>query len=134
MSENKTVFETAIETLLSKVDTTEKFVVDQAPEVCRQLIAEKKVTETMDATFHTFLFPVLIYATHALAVAAQGDYERYSDKPLLFWLLATFCGVAAFFSFLILYGAVQSLLTLKVAPKAFLLREFKSMVSKKDEE
>lgn len=125
MSKKETVFEQAMSTLLAKVDSTEKFVVEQSPEVCRQLIAEKVMLEKMDVITSSLIFVFLAPVTgFALFRIFTGEFSAYSNAPAGYCFLAALTGTVVVVSLLSVVDSIQNLMRLKIAPKVFLLREF----------
>ena len=129
-NKKQNVYEEAVKTLLSKLDSTEKFVIDQAPEVCRQLIVERKVDLWMDLGWYGTLSIVLPIATYLLGKAAVADYEHYSDKPIVYGLLAFGTSFGSCFVLTLAYSSIQKLTLLKVAPKIYLINTIRNMFSK----
>lgn len=117
--------------LISRLESTEKFVLEQAPEICKQLIEEKKIRETSDAILYGVFTTFCLITSIALAVIYfQQPMGKYgpSDVRFITGILSILAVVGFFPSFGMTYESLRNLFLLKKCPKLYLLRSFRGML------
>jgi hypothetical protein len=132
--ENKELLEKGLAALVSRLESTEAFVVEQAPEICKQMLYKEIGGSTFDAVFN------FACATALLVIAFLCCYFAYTCKPdkygdvsgiqvvcLIVAVLAGIFSIACFHESI--YYTKYAYFT-KKCPKLFLLREFASLVKK----
>ncbi len=111
----------AYKAIISRLEKTEKFVIEQAPEVCKQMIKEQEIeskTALIQSSFAGF-FMLLSFAFFWYKGYTCGDG---------WWAAFTFNALSLAIPFGIGTEAIKELYQLKVCPKLFLLREFKNLI------
>ena len=131
--ENKELLEKGLAALVSRLESTEAFVVEQAPEICKQMLYKEIGGSTFDAVFN------FACATALLVIAFLCCYFAYtctlrnndiSGIQIVSCIVALISGIASLcFFYDSIYYAKYAYFT-KKCPKLFLLREFASLVKK----
>lgn len=122
MKKNK--LEKAVETIINKLERAEKFTLSQAPDICKEIIKEKKVANFYWLT--VYILGTLINGASSLKLAVTfSDKQEMLIIPIL---IAMVC-----LTFLMLSLSVtQELISLYVAPKLTILRELRSLLQKEE--
>jgi hypothetical protein len=121
----KKVLDSAIQGLIKRLEKTETFVVAQAPEICKQMIAEKVLDHKTSLLVHgpfSIVFPFITY------FLANKTFSTENGVAALCGLSAGLLGVWSLVAITNVIGSVQYLIFLKKCPKLFLLREFKKLI------
>jgi hypothetical protein len=124
----KDIAKKIIESTLEKLEKLEEFTLDQAPEICKELIAEREARIKQD-----ILESIVIGGACLIAMAVTAyllvfaklpyDYEVATKAISVVLLFISFCvWVFAIGCFLTAIGNSR---VLKAAPKVFVLRELR---------
>ena len=126
MNKNQKVLNTALRGLLSRLEKTEKFALEQAPDICKQMVQERKQDNIMRLVVAGFL--LLVFSGVSAFLLYKGTSLSGGEKAgcYLFGLLSLACVGGAGNS---IYLAIQWILMLKNCPKLFLLREFRNLLN-----
>jgi hypothetical protein len=117
----------AVAGLLDRLEKTEKFALDQAPDICQQVIAEFKLGNIMQLTLGSLLTVLGIVAM--LVAYHQGIMSvRHDDEATSWMLLFVLGGFANVIGPYVVLNAVYWNLYVSRCPKLFLLREFAKLV------
>ena len=128
VTKSRNAINKALADMANRIDRTEKFVVDQAPSICKEIIAEGILDASMDisSSLVVIIFSVILaYLTGKYALgngSGSGDLKVVSGIGSLLLLAAT-VGAAAK-----AWHRINILLTIKRCPKLFILREFRRLV------
>lgn len=128
---NKKDLNAAILSLINKLEKTEKFVLQQAPEICKQMIKEKSFDIAIDL-FLSLLAAIPSISTTFLLIyqivrAPQDASDGYYGLRLLglgIAALITIFGVCS------TSDQIKYRYLVKNCPKLFLLREFRALLKK----
>ena len=131
--ENKELLEKGLARFVSRLESTEAFVVEQAPEICKQMLYREIGGYTFDAVFN------FAWATTLLVIAFLCCYFAYTYTPrnndisgiqIVSCVVALIIGITSFcFFYDSIYCAKYAYFT-KKCPKLYLLREFSDLVRK----
>lgn len=137
MNKNKDILNVALKSLISRLEKTEKFVVEQAPDICKQMIYEKKLNLIINIIMEALLFVVLLFVTVYTAIKCHqysevsNRYNELSTYCTLFGIASLLSAMGFFCNIRELRNSVEWLVYLKKCPKLFLLREFKTLMKGK---
>jgi hypothetical protein len=120
----------ALAGLIDRLEKTEKFVLEQAPDVCQQVVMEFKIHNFMQMGFAAvaFLFGLVavpVAIAHPMFVVPEG---HYSSDPTWYMGLFIVGGVGLVAGFCVLVNTVYWNIYVNRCTKLFLLREFKRLV------
>lgn len=125
---SKSKLNKAIDQLIQRLEKTEKFVLDQAPDICKEMVKEKMFDYKMDLAFQ-----VTSFVASALVLIACGVLA-YSHVGQTDWMFG--CGLFGTISLLLVMLTTDTIiLTIKRiyyvtnCTKLFLLNEFKDLIS-----
>lgn len=125
METNKDVLNQALQGFLSRLEKTEKFVLDQAPDVCKEMIREVVVAAQIQLTVAVL---VAVLCIPMIPISIHNHLTDYRGEPTG-WALLLSLGIIGIASGIWLaFDASYQLLYLKNCPKLFLLRQFKKLV------
>jgi len=116
----------ALKALLFRIETAEKFVVDQAPDICKEILTEKTLNSTISLIGSILVFGTLSSVLF-MCVSKINGYDDHQDHVAVH-LLAFVCGIAIIPFMCQVYCDVVSLLTVKRCPKLVVLRELRKMI------
>lgn len=122
---NKKVLNTAFTGFIKRLEATEKFVVDQAPEICQQMIREVYITNITNlilSTIGIIVLPIISYKVGTYA------HERIEDVGG-WWLLSVLAGSLSIVALFGVFDAIGSIIFVKSCPKLFLLRSFRDLIN-----
>lgn len=121
------VIANAYESLIKRLESTEKFVVEQAPDVCKEIIKEKLLDETINVLTYSFGLIVGIIITfigiHYSLDTVNPNYIRF---PLGFVSFVSICSIFPTSGSLI--DSINRLLIIKMCPKLTLIRQLKRLI------
>jgi hypothetical protein len=127
-TKEKSVYEIAVQKLLDKIDSTESFAISQAPEVCKQLIAEESSINKMDVISGLLLGIVcMVYTAYAVRYAIEDEFK--SGLSVLCILTSLISSITSLVWLCGTYFSIQRLIRLRIAPKVFLMRKFKDLLN-----
>jgi hypothetical protein len=128
---NSKVLNTALKGFIKRLEKTETFVLDQAPDICKQMVVEGLLQAKAGLWGALGLLTLGILA---ISQSLPHDFEYNAcehiscsepTRYLFLWLL----GAGAIIVGAILAGcSIYSLFYLRSCPKLFLLREFRDLV------
>lgn len=115
--------EKAVDAIVNRLEKAENFVLDQSPQVCKEVIKEKFALTVYSIILCTLMSAGLTELTFFLA--------RYNETVKDGWpaFLAVISGMAALISAIIALCEVSNLISLKTAPKLTILRELKRLLA-----
>lgn len=119
----------ALKGLIDRLEKTEKFALDQAPDICKQMIRADLQENYIYGAFAVLVFIAsivgIVYSAHVgiLSETMHGDTE-----PTRYLFLLLTCSISAIVSAIGSLEYVNNLLYISNCPKLFLLREFKRLV------
>lgn len=126
---NKKALNSAFTGLIKRLEKTENFIVDQAPEICKQMIYEKKLEQNISVSINGTLAVVTPIVTTVLAINSHGQYtESHEGLSIIFGAASIIIGIWAICIFDDLRKNIEWLIFLKKCPKLFLLREFRNLI------
>jgi hypothetical protein len=120
-----------VKTLLSKLESTEKFVLDQAPELCKQIVEEKIMEEKLDAFFYgagSFILLSLAILFGAMVYFATPREYGPSDKQMVCGLISVIAGLGLVPTFSVFYGSLRNAILVKKYPKVYLVNQLRSIL------
>jgi hypothetical protein len=133
-NESKQVLDTALQGLISRLEKTEKFVLDQAPDVFSQMVQKEKLSNWFWIGFMTVILllsapwiPISIH-NHIFKYSEHFDEER-STQFLGFFVVGS---LLTFISVITIVSCTYNLLYIKMCPKLFLLEQFRELLSPKE--
>jgi hypothetical protein len=125
---NKKTLNSAFTALIKKLEQTEKFVLDQAPEICKQMIRETMIANIMGIVGCTIAAIILSIAAYKLGFHIWGTESLSTNdnmgSGLLFFLALVVNGL----SLAGIYDGVYGLIFIKNCPKLYLLRSFRKLI------
>ena len=128
MVNNKKKLEKAVNAIVTRLEKAENFVLEQAPDVCKEVIAEKKALGQLTIGVSIFIIMLLItlglIANHNIDHTYSLGSNENCGPMVLIGLSVMLIVVCLGF---IIDTSVR-LISLKVAPKLNILRELKSLV------
>lgn len=129
MKTDKDTLNKAIKGFLSRLEKTEKFVLDQAPDLCKEMIREVLVENYMQLGIAILLalisVPLIPIALHN-GITYTTSYNSEEPTRYFFLMLLAITGSVA--SVCVASNAAYYLLYVKYCPKLFLVRQFKKLV------
>lgn len=115
--------------LVGRLEKLEKITIEQFPEICKEIIAERKTElENKSILAGTFLIIMLLVRIASVIVIHNHDYMHVAS---IFSMI--FGGISVILFFITLAELLASFLnlrTLNSAPKLYVLRQLKYMVSR----
>lgn len=121
--------EAAISMLVERLEKTEKFVLDQAPSVCQEIIADNMI-EWVTALAQQLLGGLMLLIVIGVSASHFIGFERDDfahDWPII-------CGVVSMAGLIILsfccIYTLSRIYFIKSCPKLILLREFSRLLKK----
>jgi len=114
--------------VIHKLEKMETFTLEQAPDLCKEILLEEKTNEENIIIFNGFLLLSFI----AALVGAIVGYNVASDGrgwQLVFGALMVILPTAIMVASLFALEAVLDLRVLKVAPKPLILRKLREFIS-----
>lgn len=131
-TEKQTVLQQALTELVSRIESTEKFVLDQAPEICKQIIFEKTVDQKYETRVNLIwgilliiLTGILLYSFH---FAPNDQYDDWGILKVFSFIGTCISGVFSLISFQCFTFNLKERVLLKNCPKLYLMREFKRIL------
>ncbi len=125
--ENK--LEKAVNAIVTRLEKAENFVLEQAPDVCKEVIREKLALGIFNSSLFVvgsvFFGRLSFYLFSCLAESGRDSFG-YGMGGALTACAALFCTVGAIVE-------LSGLISVKTAPKLTILRELKSLTEKDDE-
>ena len=129
-NQDKSVYEQALESVISRLENVEKFTLDQLPVVCQQIVAEREVEEKFDLitngivaviSLSVAIYSGFVCSDYAALGANEGKAALCGGLSLvtaIFFLASTGCTLSAF----------KNLLSLKAAPKLYILNQLRRLI------
>jgi hypothetical protein len=97
--ENKELLEKGLAVLVSRLESTEAFVVEQAPEICKQMIYQKIIDNSFECAESSFwMVAGIIGFAFAIHFFNGGGVDIYGgwDVQKILSFLATFASIGSF--------------------------------------
>lgn len=131
MADTKELLNTAVAGLIDRLEKTEKFVLEQAPDVCQQVVAEFKlqvyVQMCLGVAATILGIIALSVAYHNGIMSNPRDY--HPDGEPTWWFLLFLLGLAgAIIGPWVTLNAVYWNVYVQRCTKLFLLRQFRKLV------
>lgn len=117
--------------LLSKIESTEKFVIEQAPAICKDFVEEKLLSEKMDIYMSGGSAVILIGISISFGLLALGVPREQGDiggRAFAYTLICLATGVPSFFMVHFFLSSVAQYLSVKRYPKVFLINKIRAML------
>lgn len=108
--------------IIEYLDQTRDFVLEQAPELCRQIMRFDKIAAYLGSIVLLIIAGIAIY--FSIKFAGQ-HYERSYERPVFHmpvWFATIIFIPIAFFQ---ICSNISDLIQMEVAPKYYLLKRFK---------
>ena len=124
------VYEQAFKSLVDKLNSTEKFILEQTPEVCQQLVTREMV-ELGGQALLALIALVVFGGLSAFSVYKGVNYVpngHYEDTQFALFVCAGVLGILGLIAFGALYFSVVEFLKIKLAPKVFLISKIKNLI------
>jgi hypothetical protein len=124
---NKKVLNNAFNSLIKRLEQTEKFVLDQAPEICKQMIREMMICNIMKivgCAIAAIIFSIAAYELGFYIWGPEFSGRSKDGSGLLFFLVL----IANGFSLAGIYDGIHGLIFIKNCPKLYLLRSFRNLI------
>ena len=115
----------AITSLIKRLEKAEAFVLEQAPEICKEIVIEGNLDARTNLTKAGLLFVVSLAATITFAIISyntKAECSFFTGAASLGSLATVMCASEA------IIGEVNMLLTIKRCPKLYLLRELRKLI------
>lgn len=126
---NKKALNTAFTGLIKRLEATEKFVIDQAPQICKEMIRERAIEVTMQLVGSLVLSIILLVISSKSGWYAHVKSNTNLESEVIgWWILSIGAGLFSLPSLGIFWDSIQSLILLKNCPKLFLIRSFRSLI------
>ena len=127
--------ESLVKELVSISSDTKSFVADQAPDLAKQFIAERMVDLISDGFLALVLFGIGVACMTWLhgwqyVPNPESFHYYYDDYMVCKFIGYFFSGLGTAVGFSCLVSTADKVFKLKVAPKVYLLRELKELVSR----
>lgn len=128
--ENQSVYKEALEVLMARLQSAEKFVLSELPIVCQQIVAEREVEEKFDLITSGAMAAVALAVTLYLGFACS-DYVTAGGnegRAALSGIASLITGIFSLVSTGCTLAAVRNLLSLKAAPKLYILNQLRRLI------
>ena len=123
--QNKSKLERAVDAVITRVESAEKFALDQAPDIAKEIIAEKSALAIYQIILYTAASAGFIKI--AFFLASFADANSRAEWP---YATSAGAGMAAFFFIILALVTISTLISVKTAPKLVILQELKSLLTK----
>lgn len=114
--------------LIGRLEKLESVAVEQFPDFCKEIVAERKVqlqNNVIQATlFSLATIPVTYY------LIAYSFVPEHGDGRILSSIFAFAFGIGAIFSVISLVSEFLELRILKAAPRVYVLKQLRKMIGK----
>lgn len=126
---NKKALNSALKSVIERLEKTEKFAIDQAPDICKQMIVEKKFDLKLDFSIY---FTGSLIGIIGTIICSFQLYFHPADAEMNYCLPRVLVGIGALVLGLVqtdlLMGTIKYIYYMKNCPKLFLLREFANLI------
>ncbi len=129
--DQKEILSRLVTTLIKKVEATEEFVLDHAPEICKEIVGVEKVKIQNNiilfglGVFFSCIIGFVSY--HNAAIIPEGRYGITNDAIAIYMITTlSFSLFCIFFSILI--DNILSLRIITVGPKILILRKLSGLI------
>ena len=119
-----------IKAIVSRLEKTEAFILEQAPQVCKEMVKEAFFDHLINLIAWSAAFLFLLASSIVCGVLSYR-YTGESTEPKIL------LGIGSLVSFICIFpigdgvlGEIKWIYFLKNCPKLFLLREFKDLLGK----
>jgi hypothetical protein len=115
-----------LRSLSERIEKSEKFVLDQAPDICKEMVTEGLISISVQFLVNIPIFILLVLLDKHLissyiafdGTSGSGDYV----------LGASLCSLVLFGISIWVFSTIESVLKIKYCPKLYLVREFKNLL------
>ena len=129
MNKKNKVLDKLLNELVATVQNTKNFVIEQAPDIAKEMIAEEKIINSIIFAISAFaLLLSLIGFAFGLFGPEPKNWNDFSMLALSRVIFGTISIISGAVSIGTLYDSTIKLLCLKVAPKVFLLTKLSKLV------
>lgn len=115
----------AIDIIISRLEKTEKFVLEQAPQVCKEILAEKLALLKFSLIVSSLITSLFITGIFVSLHQVKADWNNS-----MIYFLVGILSLLTIIPLVFLVAAISEAISLKTAPKLTLLREFKRLGEK----
>lgn len=127
---DKQILDNAIKHLVVRLEKTEKFVLDNAPDICKQMVMEVVINSVTNLICYFIMFG---FVSKYLPIFWMCTSQAVKDEAALgYGVLTLACMAVGFFTLAAIIDEIKTFLYVKNCPKLFLLREFKSLIKTKE--
>lgn len=124
----KETLDLTLRQFLERLEKTEKFVLEQAPDLCKEMVLHEKINLISNFFTCTIIFVVLLSIDiHCLNIIYSTEHEMFGYS-----LTAILSSLFAFVTLVFIVESIQRLYQLRNCTKLFLLKEFRDLVSGDD--
>ena len=127
---SKKAINVAVNALVKRLEKTEKFAMEQAPEICKQMV-EAEMIEIKSNIVGCGLTFLLLSVLAGIALHSANTYipsDRFDDGRGMRYLIFGMLSFFAMFPASAVWQNVVSFIYVKKCPKLFLLKEFRKLV------
>jgi hypothetical protein len=126
---NKQELNSGLRFILKRLEKAEKFALDQMPDICKQMVTEKKIEILSNFIISSisFLTSSAIFAFFANKLSTHVP-PSYYDDPALLYLGALVFIIVSIVSIGCAGNAIKEYVYLKKCTNLFLLKEFKLLI------
>jgi hypothetical protein len=118
----------ALKKLIDRLEKTEQFVLDQAPDICKEMVKEKVFDNTVDLFFNGLLTLILTgYASFA-AIHLYRLPEISMDQGMGFGISGALSAIGVIPALYEFINTLKYIYFVKNCTKLFLLRQFKDLI------
>lgn len=117
----------AINGLIERLDKTEKFVLTEAPELCKQIVREGYIDNGMMAIVSSIATVLLAALSLYFGLKANANFGDNGETAFR-CLVSAGSGCGALIYIGEAYHSINLLLTVHFCPKLFLIRELRNLI------
>ena len=117
---------TVVNALVTRLEKAESFALEQAPDVCKEIIAEKTAILKFDILAQLALFVLLAAMSILSAKLLPEAKSNWNPDPN--WVFCAIFGAVFFAPLISAYYDLKSAISLRAAPKLTILRELRNLV------
>ena len=121
---DKKVLNTALKGFIKRLEKTETFALNQAPEICQQMVTGKLI-KTGECGLISALFLIIGVVMTVIALQHECVTPGSPTRYFFILLIGVVTGTVALFG---LADSISEGLYVKNCPKLFLLKEFRDLV------
>lgn len=127
---SKKQLNSALKAVIDRLEKTEKFVLGELPELCQQIVKERAVVEKFDAVSQGVSAFVNFSICVATAVYAFSYSKSDTLAAIVLGVVSMAFGIMGLCAAEYTLGSIRNLVSLKAAPKLYILNKLRDLVSK----